>query len=151
MLESDETGEHTQNITELASLLEVAIRQGAYIGRKAQAEQVEKIDVLAVVTQQNYVATPSPAGAQSFQSVLDASRREITQEGVSSAERQKAQCRSALLFSLREKPVDDFERSTVAADGEKIAESGGVCLTNNRDCFAGLVCSFNLEIDARLA
>ena len=67
--------------------------------------------------------------------MFDTAVRKIAQEGIARAQRQKSQGRRLAVERLREQPVDNLERGTVATDSDEVSKAA--CIGLARD-FCGI-------------
>ena len=118
---------------------------------RAQVQHIDEIDFAGWVAQSNYVARTPVLLPKGLNGVLDAAGREITQERIARAERQKSERGPSLSLRFGKEAVYNFVRGAIASDGEKIPISLCISRAGQR---CGLTRSARLsdfEFDARMA
>ena len=86
--------ENSQQVAELAERLEAAIRERGHIRRKAEAQQIERIELAGGVFQPEQVAGASATFEKRLQGGVGPVLSEIAQKGIARAQRQKPQLHS---------------------------------------------------------
>src|SRR6185437_5622794 len=123
VLKADEAREHTEYVACFAPALEFSVGNFAGVGRKAEIQHIDVVDVPIGMAQADYIAGTAAAGLQCFDGVLDAARGEVAQKGIAGAERQKAQSGRRVGERFGEEAIHNFVRGTVTADRQEISEA----------------------------
>ena len=78
-------------------------------------------------------------------------RSKIPEERIASSEWKKAQCHAPFRGRCGKKTVDGFKAGAIAANGDKVAESGSVAFIRKHRGFAGGMCLVHFQVEASFA